>query len=495
MTKLVFILVGVVIGILVFLAFILNQPVPTPSDAHIATQEYVDQAVKDATRPVAGSFSPTGGTQYRLFSSIGTANTSLTLSSFREPVSNLKYTMAYLGSDIEYGTLSPQSTNSEFVSFTGITQNADGTATLTGITRGLSRTPGSGGCVASSTLAQPHSGQSIFILSNPPCFYNEYTVARNAQTISGPWTFTRAPVGVTPTSTLQLATKGYVDGVAIAGAPNAQNAQTGIVRIATGAQAAAGSGGVNPYYVLSSAISNNDCSGTDNLIPVTSGNVLNANCINQAGNYTWTGQHIFSNLVTFTALTSFTNHVDLGSGTLTMRGVDYQMPPTLNASSTVLSHDASGNMYWVTVPTAVAATAPNTSSSAGATTTIYTIPIPAGTMGVNKSLVVRTMWNNPSLGANCVVQLDYGNGTANSTSTVSGGGVGAGDAPQYMESTAYATSTTGQVWGTLSTSATHSNTFTHVNMAIKSYLGFAVQPFTGTPDCTFVGATVQVLNQ
>lgn len=153
-----------------------------------------------------GQYNPSGGGTYRLQSSIGLSATTIKLSSFTEPISGIPYTMAYLASSIAYGTLDPQTSNrSEFVSFTGITQNSDGTATLTGLTRGLSRTPGSGGCVASTTLTQSHSGQSIFILSNSPCFYSEYAVKKNDETITGYWT---VPI---PLSNGNPATKSYVD--------------------------------------------------------------------------------------------------------------------------------------------------------------------------------------------------------------------------------------------------------------------------------------------
>jgi hypothetical protein len=155
---------------------------------------------------LAGAFSPSGGGTYRLQSSVGASDTTINLSSFLEPISSTPYTMSYFGSTIEYGTLDPQTPNqSEFISFTGVIQNANGTAQLTGVTRGLSRTPGNTGCVASSTLAQAHAGQSIFILSNSPCFYSQYTVAQNNTAITGEWTVP------TPVNAMDIANKQYVD--------------------------------------------------------------------------------------------------------------------------------------------------------------------------------------------------------------------------------------------------------------------------------------------
>lgn len=179
----------------------------------------------------AGIYSPTGGQTYRLQATVGSTQTSINLTSFKEPVSNIPYTMSYLNSSIEYGTLSPQTSVSEFISFTGITQNVDGSAVLTGVTRGLSR---SYPYTASTTLAQPHSGQSIFILSDTPQVFNQYANVNNAQAVPGLWTFTDPPIFTNvATSTSQAASIAYVNGVAVAGAPNSTESVKGIVELAT----------------------------------------------------------------------------------------------------------------------------------------------------------------------------------------------------------------------------------------------------------------------
>lgn len=175
------------------------------------------------------SFYPSGGGTYRLKSSIGSSDTTINLSSFTEPVSNILYTMSYLNSNIECGTLDPQTTKSEFISFTGITQNSDGSAQLTGVARGLGR---SYPYAASTTLASSHSGQSIFILSDAPCLFNQYGVLQNNAIITGNWT---AP---DPTGNLSVANREYVDGKAFAGIGGATETATGTVQIATGLQTA-----------------------------------------------------------------------------------------------------------------------------------------------------------------------------------------------------------------------------------------------------------------
>lgn len=172
-----------------------------PKENEIPAQ--IEQKVEEQVEQNFGAFSPTGGATYRLQSSINSSATTIKLSSFKEPVSLLPYTMTYLNTAIAYGTINPGISNrSEFVSFTGITQNSDGTATLTGVSRGLSR---SYPYTASTTLQLVHPGQSIFILSDSPQLFNEYAVKRNDETISGSWTVP------TPTAAGNPTPKSYVD--------------------------------------------------------------------------------------------------------------------------------------------------------------------------------------------------------------------------------------------------------------------------------------------
>lgn len=166
------------------------------------------EEVRPAEDIQVGAFSPAAGGTYRLQTSIGTTDTTITLSSFTEPISGTPITMSSLATDIAYATIDPQSTTrKEFVSFTGISQNSDGTATLTGVSRGLSfLSP----FTASSTLRKAHPGQSILILSDSPQFFNEYARRRSDETITGQWTFNTFPI--TPSTTLASTTAaGWVE--------------------------------------------------------------------------------------------------------------------------------------------------------------------------------------------------------------------------------------------------------------------------------------------
>lgn len=136
------------------------------------------------------TYNPAGGKTYTLGASISSTATSITLSSFTLPVSGTPITMAILNTDIAYGTIGPKTSSAEFISFTGITQNANGTATLTGVVRGLDKVSP---FTTNATYKLPHSGQSIFILSDAPQVFDEYAAKRSANTFGPVQEFTLLP--------------------------------------------------------------------------------------------------------------------------------------------------------------------------------------------------------------------------------------------------------------------------------------------------------------
>jgi len=319
-----------------------------------------------------GGFNPTGGGTYRLQTSLGTTNTSIKLSSFKEPVSNIKYTMTYLGSDILYGTLDPQTSYSEFVSATGITQNADGTATLTGVVRGLSRTPAGSSCTASTTLAQTHAGQSIFILSNAPCMYSEYVKGRTNESITGLWSFdTNLPISsITATSSSQFATKAYADNVIKGGAPTSTEALGGKVELGTLAeQASSYDGGDVQPTVLQTKNSTSTCQivGSYNLVASSTTGKLDKNCFDQTANYNYTGANNF-------ASTTFSDY------------------PTLPYTDPTGNRQAIKKSYFDEHRVDLATSSPaNIDASAAGLFSIASTTIPAGALG-NFNIVKGKLW-------------------------------------------------------------------------------------------------------
>lgn len=410
--------VGIVAGLWLY-GFIAG-PQPTPQTTNT---------------PLVGAFSPTGGGTYRLGQSIGTSDTSFKLSSFKEPVSNIPYTMAYLGSDIGYGTISPQSTISEFVSFTGITQNSDGSALLTGVSRGLSRTPGSGGCAASTTLAQSHAGQSIFILSNQPCFYvNEYVPLRTVATSSAVLVFgttTMPRLDVEPTATqwnnatgTVFVTLNKLNGTAIAGASNATQAVNGISQLATGAQAGSSTltGSTGGNLALSTLVSTSSPYTTGNFVPIT---MLNGK-LKQAF-YDLTELFAFTK-ATFTTATSTSFAVS--GGALHLNGNNYRITSVApTASTSVMATDASSNISWYQ-PTQLlyASNAQVNIVSTLASSTVFKTTIPGGALGADKVVRVKGQVSTLSADSAVIMYFDIGYGTASTTFTMSqstGGNKGA----------------------------------------------------------------------
>lgn len=197
-------------------------------------------------------FTPVQGTQFYLAGAgiTATANT-IQLTSFKTPDGRLM-AMSMFGAT-GYGSLEPGTSKLEDITFTGITQNANGTATLTGVSRGMDFVSP---YTASTTLAKAHSGGSTFILTNTAGFYgNEFGLINSATTVTGQWTFSTFPI--TPsnaTSSFDVA---------------------GISQLATGALAAASTAtstnGTNAPLVLPSKIATStwNSATAGNVIPVT----------------------------------------------------------------------------------------------------------------------------------------------------------------------------------------------------------------------------------
>lgn len=416
------------------------------------------------TQQSFGDFNPSGGTTYRLQASIGSTDTTIRLSSFKEPGSNIPYTMTYLNSSIEYGTLDPQTSTREFIRFTGITQNSNGTATLTGVTRGIANTPAATGAdctTASSTLRRAHAGQSIFILSDSPCLFAEYAVKRNAETISGIWTYSStspprldqpaAQAGGSPIATTsEFATIKYVLSTTLSGAATAAEGVKGIVDLATALQQASStsSGVSSSQLVLQSkyatdtpqrgcAVGYSATAGAGCTVIAQLTGKIRQTFINLAESYTWTAAHTFSNVVSIAASVSFP---------ITLNTLSYTFPSSRAASSTSLMEDGSGNLHFYPLPIVPITVGAGSTSSSNSTTTLATIKIPANTLSVSGNyveLVANYAQNGASI---CYTDIGIGTGSATSTFFFAPYGAsasGGGDSVNVLDLTVFATSTSG----------------------------------------------------
>lgn len=114
----------------------------------------------------------------------------------------------------------------EICSFTGMTDNGDGTATLTGVLRDyISKSP-----YNTNGTGKLHGASAVVVFSDNPQVFNRLAAPENDLTVTGSWQFP------TPTIAAHAATKAYADALAIAGAPNALTTLQGLVQLATQAQ-------------------------------------------------------------------------------------------------------------------------------------------------------------------------------------------------------------------------------------------------------------------
>lgn len=126
-----------------------------------------------------------------------------------------------------YGTAEPDTNNEESFTFTGIVANANGTYSLTGVSTALAKSP----YTETSGLIRQHSGGTKVVITDNVAFWNTFANVNNLNT------FIILPQSAaTPSANSDLATKVYVDGVAIAGAPNATTGVKGILQLSTQAQ-------------------------------------------------------------------------------------------------------------------------------------------------------------------------------------------------------------------------------------------------------------------
>ncbi len=163
--------------------------------------------------------------------------TTVILSSF-QTIDGVDLAMTDFGA-IGFGTLEPGSgPQEEQICFTGVTQNANGTCTLTGVKNVLFVAP----YTQTSGLSKSHAGSTTFIISNTAGFYDSFTAKADDETITGLWDFpnggntpTLGASYVAPTTDTQIASKKYVDLVAVYGAPDATDVTKGIAKLSVAA--------------------------------------------------------------------------------------------------------------------------------------------------------------------------------------------------------------------------------------------------------------------
>jgi hypothetical protein len=288
-----------------------------------------------------------------------------------------------------WATLEPATSREEIISFTGITQNGDGTATITGVTRNLkSYAPYD----QYSATGYAHAGGATFIITNNPQMYDAMANKANDETITGLWDFsTSIPTlpASNPTTGNQATRKTYVDGLdalamhlagtetvtgvktftstakakynthptftaneeiidkkyaddlAIAGAPNASETVKGIVEEATDAEVAAGTAAgatgarlfVNPAKLTSAGVSaTTGASDASKIIRTDASGLLHGSFTNVLGD----GSDGNVTISSPTTLTSDMYYNDLTvTSTLTTAGYRVFVKGTISGAGTI----------------------------------------------------------------------------------------------------------------------------------------------------------------
>lgn len=255
---------GLITGLMAIGSFLGITPEQVP-------QEIPQEEVLGSTSSVL----PIAGTVYYLAGSgVSSSATSITLTSLTIPQNGYKIQDSDVSSTF-YITLEPGSTaRQEIVSCTTVTQNANGTATLSGCIRGLSPVQP---YTASSTLQFAHAGGSKVIFSNAPQLYDDII--------------------------------DYIDGVAIAGAPDSSATVKGLVEVATISEASStasiGSGNTTAPLAITTALTSASSTIGTQVIPVTNtSGKLRSSWIDFSATTTFSGPAVFSSSVSFASSTT-----------------------------------------------------------------------------------------------------------------------------------------------------------------------------------------------
>lgn len=159
-------------------------------------------------------------TNYLAGSGVVVGATSVVLTVMNDIYGNV-LAMADFGSK-GFGTLEPDTSNEESFTFTGLTVNANGTVTLSGVKTILAKSP----YTETSGLVRAHVGGSKMVVTDSSGFWATFANKNNDETITGRW-----GSATVPSANNDYANKAYVDGLVIAGAPNASSTVKGITKL------------------------------------------------------------------------------------------------------------------------------------------------------------------------------------------------------------------------------------------------------------------------
>lgn len=326
----------------------------------------------------------------------------------------------------------------------------------------------------------PLAAQIQRILSGIDTFPNLLSYASTQCTVGSPNT--------------AICDKHYIDAAVSSGAANANETTNGISQLATGLQAASSTslGSTAARLTLGANLATDTPSvgtRTSRVLMSDLTGYLKQGWINLTQLFTFTGG------LTSTATTTLAGSNVL-SNAIVLNTVPYAFPSALGASSTSLTTDASGNLFWVPQNLRLQAISPYANSSTnatGATTTISTITLPANTINSTSEWTrITIVWDSKvaSNWAACEAQI----GTGSATTTL-----GSMSSPSFLKETIdlVATSSAAEyaIASFSSPSLTPIVTYQTLSVSSPIYIALAGKTGNSSDTCFLRSYQVEILNK
>jgi hypothetical protein len=316
-----------------------------------------------------------------LYSGLSASATSMRITPYPRDLDQVKLTYSDLG-DNSTVTVDPGLKGvEEIIMISNMVDNGDNTATLTISGRNLaSKYP-----YTATGTGRAHSASAVVVFSNNPQVYGRLAALENFNLFTQVNKFLYgANFAVNATSSVPCASdyeycnKNYIDNSLAQGAATSSESTGGIAELATDLEVASSTDyGTSRPLVLQAKNSTSTYGVSSGLKVVVTQNdgKIDSNFIRHSDAQTWTGGTINTASSTNTATTTIAAS-NVNSNALNLNGLNYAMPPTRGASSTVLTEDGSGNLRFLT-PSAYLSSA---TVASGAGTGVYSsAAIPAGT--------------------------------------------------------------------------------------------------------------------
>lgn len=299
--------------------------------------------------------------------------------SLASPITSTATTMT-----LSDGTLSDGTSLSGYMCFTIDSGNPNveyvcGTASgtsVTSLTRGVSPLTGT---TTVSSLEYSHRRGADVKITDYPTIGILANIIRGVDTIPSLLNYANTVLIGPSSASTTVATKYYVDNVAIAGAPDANTTTKGIVQFATGLQAASSTatGSTGALLALGNGIATDTPSvprrvSGSHVIMSTIGGYLNQAWLDLTANFSPSGTWAFSGPTTYSA-----------TSTASANTIGFNEMQTLTASTTI----AKGNAVFIATSTGAVLVSDNT---AHATSTLYFSGFAKTAATNGNSVVVQT---------------------------------------------------------------------------------------------------------